>query len=178
MSMFAESPNSGMKITITEARLHPSAELGFTIAEICISLLLVVTLFVGLYAGIASGFTYTKALRENLRATQIMLERLEGIRLYNWSQLNSNSFLPGTFTESYYPQIDGTNANPGLVYTGSVSVASVSLFPPATYSPDMRLVTVRVGWLTSYGRSNVHVRQRSMSTYVGRNGMQNYIFNN
>jgi len=167
-----------MKINIAETPAPRRTEVGFTLAEVCISTLLVVTLFVGLYTGIASGFAYTRALRENLRATQVMLERLEGIRLYNWSQLNSNGFIPKAFTEYYYPDVAGTNGGSGVLYTGSVDIASVYLYPPASYSPDMRLVTVRVGWVSTSGKSNSIVRQRSMSTYVGRNGIQNYVFNN
>ena len=46
-----------MKITIAESRLPALAESAFTIAELSVSTLLVVTLFVGLYAGMSSGFT-------------------------------------------------------------------------------------------------------------------------
>jgi hypothetical protein len=42
----------------------------------------------------------------------------------------------------------------------------------------MRQVTVRLGWLSTFGRSNTIVKKRSMRTYVGRYGMQNYIYNN
>ncbi len=167
-----------MKITVDESRLPAAAESAFTIAELCISTLLVVTLFVGLYAGMSAGFAYTKTLRENLRATQVMLERLEGIRLYNWSQLNSNGFIPSTFTAYYYPSVDGTNGGSGVMYTGSVSISSVSLWPAASYGADMRQVTVRVGWLTTYGQDKAISHRRSMRTYVGRNGLQNYIYNN
>src|SRR6266508_4273052 len=59
--------------------------LAFAIAEVLVSVALMAIVFVSLYLGMSSGFAVTKLSRENLRATQIMLERLEGIRLYNWN---------------------------------------------------------------------------------------------
>lgn len=167
-----------MRIKIATLRIAALAERGYTIAELCVSTLLVVTVFVGLYAGISSGFAYTQALRENLRATQIMLERMEGIRLYNWSQINSNGFVPATFTAQYYPAIAGTGVSSGITYTGRLSITPVALNPAASYAGDMRLVTVSIGWLSSGRGSNKLVRTREMQTYVGRYGMQNYIYHN
>lgn len=164
-----------MKVWTAELRETTRGTHAYTIAELCISTMLVLTVSLGLYGGLGSGFAYTQALRENLRATQVMLERMEGIRLYSWSQLNSNGFVPTAFTAYYYPNAEGTNV--GVLYTGSVTISSVNLYPPASYSPDMRQITVRVGWLTGSGDSTI-VRRRSMRTYVGRNGMQNYIYHN
>lgn len=167
-----------MRIKIANFRFTALAERAYTLAEVSISTLLVATVFVGLYAGMSAGFAYTQALRENLRATQIMLERMEGIRLYNWSQLNSNGFVPATFTARYYPSIGGTNSSAGLTYTGRLSITPVSLTPAASYTGDMRLITVSIGWLSGNGGSNKLVRTREMQTYVGRYGMQNYIYSN
>ena len=171
-------PRHEMRIKIAELRVARLAERAYTIAELAVSTLLVATLFLSLYGGMSSGFSYTQGLRENLRATQVMLERTEGIRLYNWDQLNSNGFIPSTFTAYYQPAVGGTGVNAGVVYTGSLAVSSVSFDPPASYSTNMRMITVRIGWLSTFGRSNTIVRQRAMRTYVGRNGMQNYIYNN
>jgi hypothetical protein len=167
-----------MRIELAELGSVKRTERAYTIAEVAISVLLVATLFLSLYAGISAGVFYTQGLRENLRATQVMLERLEGIRLYNWDQVNSNGFLPSTFTAYYQPAIGGTGVNVGVVYTGAVTIAPVTLDPPASYSPNMRLVTVQLGWLSRSGRSNAIVHQRSMQTYVGRYGLQNYIYHN
>jgi len=167
-----------MRIQIAPLRLARLGERAYTLAEVAVATLLVATLFLSLYAGMAAGFAYTQALRENLRATQVLLERMEGIRLYNWEQLNSNGFIPQTFTAYYQPALGATGQNVGVLYTGSITISPVTLFPPASYSPDMRQVTVRVGWLSSMGRSNVIVRQRTMRTYVARQGLQNYIYNN
>lgn len=167
-----------MKIRIAEFRIAQLAERAYTLAEVSISTALILTVFTALYAGMTSGFAYTQVLRENLRATQIMLERMEGIRLYNWdTQLNSNSFLPSSFTAYYYPAV-GTGVNAGVCYTGTLAVASVSLSPNPSYASDMRLVTVTVKWVSRFGPDNNLVRTRRMRTYVARYGLQNYIYNN
>ncbi len=57
------------------------AEAAYTLAEVIMGAMMVTITFVSLYAGMSTGFAVTKAARENLRATQIMLERMEGIRL-------------------------------------------------------------------------------------------------
>ena len=86
--------------------------------------------------------------------------------------------MPETFTAYYQPAIGETGVNIGVVYTGAVRILPVVLDPSANYSPSMRLVRVDLGWVTHFGRSNAVVHRRSMQTYVGRYGLQNYIYNN
>jgi len=168
-----------MRIKIAALRTTRLAEHAYTLAEVSISAVLVLTVFTALYAGMSSGFAYTQVLRENLRATQIMLERMEGIRLYNWdTQLNSNNFLPINFSAYYYPAIAGTGVNSGVCYTGTMSVGPVSLYPTPSYVSDMRQILVTLKWVSRFGPSNTLVRTRRMRTYVARYGMQNYIYNN
>jgi hypothetical protein len=168
-----------MRIKIAKFRIARLAERAYTLAEVSISTALVLTVFTALYAGMSSGFAYTQVLRENLRATQIMLERMEGIRLYNWdTQLNSNNFLPSSFTAYYYPAIGGTGVNSGVCYTGTLAVSSVSMSPTPSYASDMRQITVTVQWVSRFGPNNSLVRTRKMRTFVSRYGMQNYIYNN
>jgi hypothetical protein len=45
--------------------------------------------------------------------------------------------------------------------------------PATTYSANMRLITVTLNWTNGNVR-----RTRSMSTYVSKNGVQNYVFYN
>src|SRR2546428_10587963 len=94
--------------------------------------------FTSLLGGISSSFSFTQVAREDLRATQIMLERMETVRLYNWSQINgSNGFvIPTTFTNAYYPPGLSTNAG-GIYYTGLLSILPANL-NGASYSNAMR----------------------------------------
>jgi len=123
----------------------------------------------GLYAGMTHTTFDVRLARENERATQIMVEKMELIRLYNWDQVNSNGFIPPTFIAPYYD--DGTTnyAGKGPMYTGTVAIAN---FPGAHagYSNDLRLVTLTLNWA-----SGATPRTRSLATYVGRYGIQNYL---
>ncbi len=133
-------------------------------------------MLVSLYGGMSSGFAVTQLARENLRATQIMLERMEGIRLYNWNQLVYSNMIPTSFTSYYYPL--ATNGESlGVPYKGSLTISKAELSPAASYTDDMRLITVSISWTNTYGVNKV-VRSRQMQTYVGRMGLQNYIYNN
>ena len=141
-----------------------------TIAEVVVSTAIVATLFVSLCGGMNMGFAVTRLGREDLRATQIMLERMETIRLYNWNQINgqNNFSIPTNFTTSYYPP-GLTNASAGITYTGTLAISSVDL--GASYNGAMRKVKVSLNW-----QSGHQMRSRSMSTLVGSNGIQNYVY--
>jgi len=148
----------------------------YTLAEVMISVLLVGTLTIALYAGFSQGFSVIQSARENLRATQIMVQRMESIRLYTWSQvLDTNNYLKPTFVEFYDP-LGRTNNTAGTRYYGAV----ISRMPTATdlppdYRTNMRTITVQLSW-TNYTRGKAIPSTRQMETRVSRNGMQNYIF--
>lgn len=145
-------------------------EAGITLIEAVVALAIFGISFVSLYGGMSMGFAVIGDARENLRATQVMVEKMETIRLYSWDQLNTPGFIPTTFTESYYP--DGNNdQNNGstLAYSGTLSIGNGP--GGVAYSGEMRRVTVTVSW-TSRGRTH----NRSMSTYVSHHGLQNYIY--
>ncbi len=155
------------------ARRNPLASvLAYTLAEVVICVALIVIVFVGLLGGMSTGFALTQGSRENLRATQIMLEYMEGIRLYNWNQLVYSNWVPSTFTSYYYP-LAVPGESQGIPYSGTVTVTTNPVLnPTAVYSPNMAAVTVGVSW-TNAGAGHT----RTMTTYVARNGLQNYIYN-
>jgi hypothetical protein len=122
-----------------------------------------------MFGGMSGTLMETRAGREELRATQIMVERMEGIRLFNWDQLNySNNLCPTTFTTSF----DTANPN-GLVYYGTMLITNASLSPAPSYSNSLRSITVSVDW-TNYGLAH----HRSMTTFQAQYGMENYVFSN
>ena len=142
----------------------------YTLVEVVFASAIIALLFVTVHLGIAFGFSVSRAERENLRATQVILERMEGIRLFTFDQLSDANLNPTSFTKSYYPPSLG-GQSPGITYTGTVTIASsITLDPPATYSDDMKKITVQLDW----NSSNVH-RTRSLTTYAARNGIQNYV---
>lgn len=157
----------------TAASLKRKRSYAFTLAEVMVAIGIIAFLFVSLFLGISYCFSVTQFERENLRATQIVLQRLEGIRLFNWQQLTNTTLNPTTFTARYFP---GTQTQPasGLTYTGTVTVAAATLNPSATYSGNIKKVTVTVQWTSA----NHLTRTRSISTYSARDGIQNYIYSN
>ena len=149
------------------------AGVAYTLVEVIVAVSLLSIIFVSLYGGMSSGFAVTRVSRENLRATQILLERMEGIRLFNWDQLVYSNWIPAHFTNWYYPLTNAAaNESPGIMYLGSMEVSrNPSLSPASSYSFKMCAVTATVRW-TSAGIP----RTRSITTYVARNGIQNYVF--
>ena len=139
---------------------------GFTFIEVCVSMGLALIVFMALYTCIYRGFDLTKQSRENLRGTQIVVEKLESIRLYNWNQLNYSNMIPASFTDYYTP----SNSNKGITYYGTVQIVPVTF--TTDYNTNVRSVTVTVLWTNKISIT------RTMTTYVSKDGAQNYIYNN
>jgi hypothetical protein len=163
-----------MKVTLCQRARRLQTSHGFTLVDAIFAMAVAGLMFVALYAGLGFGFRIIKMARENTRATQIMLEKMETIRLYTWTQINSNGFIPtNKFTVAYYAV---GNTNNSLMYTGQVSIADAVVSDraggTASYSGDMKKVTIQLDWCPM-GSTN---RTRSMSTYVTRNGMQSYVY--
>ena len=166
-----------MDIAPTNPQRRARARSAFTLAEVLVAVALVSVAFVSLYLGISTSFAVTQLSRENLRATQIMIERMEGIRLYNWNQLVYSNMIPSNFITHYYPAgMQGQSK--GIAYGGTINIGPAILDPAATYSDRMRAITVEVSWTNSNGETHKIVRRRSMTTYAARDGVQNYVINN
>ncbi len=167
-----------MQIKLNRNRGFYAVRSAFTIIEAIVAMAIVGFMVVALYSGITSGFFSVRFARENLRATQIMVEKMEVIRLCTWDQINSNGFIPVTFTAPYFPQDFTTNSymstlGEGLAYTGAISITPVTALElNGDYNDDMRKITVTVSWTTQNTP-----RTRQISTYVSRYGIQNYLFN-
>ena len=161
-----------MKTSASRTGKFRQSEGAYTISEVIIAVAVVAVMFISLYVGIAFGFSVTQFDRENLRATQILLERMEGIRLFTFDQLSDTTKNPVTFTNYYYPEAVGAQSK-GIEYIGTMQQVTPSLSPSATYASNMKAVTVTVQWT-----SGNLLRTRTMTTYAGKHGVQNYIFNN
>lgn len=138
----------------------------FTLAEMVVATGLFVFLFSALYLAMGQGMAVIQTARENLRATQIMQEAGEVLRLYSWSQVNGN-YVPAAFTNTFDP-LATTNAR-GTVYYGTITIQPAPI--TESYSNDLRLVTITVNW------TNKQVgHTRSLQTMVSQYGIQNYIY--
>ena len=151
-------------------------ERGYTFAEVLFATGILGFVAISLCVGFNAGFFTIQSTRENLRATQIMLQKLEAIRLFTWSQVgDTNNYLKSTFTEVYDP-LGATNNCGGPKYTGTVTASLPAAGEvPEAYRTNMRTLTVSVAW-TTYNGAKAIKHQREMQTRVARNGMQNYIW--
>jgi len=143
---------------------------GFTLVEVLVAGAILAIISMAYYGALASGFSLVQSTREDLRATQIMMQRIEAVRLCNWRQLRNF-----TFQEPYDP-LAAAAPSGGAMYYGLVSTnAASSISTSSSYQPNMRLVTVTLFWVDHNGpRPQTHFRQ--METQVARYGLQNYIW--
>jgi len=142
----------------------------FSLVEAMMSVCLLGIMFLSIFAGLSSGFSVVQTDRENLRATQILEEKMEVIRLFNWDQVaNLPGYIPTSFTEQLYPPAGTNGSGGGFYYTGTVTVTNAPI--SETYSNELRMVQVKLAW-TSGGLQH----QRQMITFVGQYGLQRYIY--
>jgi Tfp pilus assembly protein PilV len=161
---------------------------GFSIIENVIGMLVVGILVTALYGVISNGMRTEQWNREDLRATQLLIEKMDQLRVINWDQLADTNAVPRTFEARLNPEetpalrarvisiggaltnmvMNTTDGSKSLVYSGSILVTNA----PAgtTYSSEMKQVTVTLNWTSAAGLP----RTRSFTTFVARYGMQNY----
>ena len=146
-------------------------ECGQTLVEVMVAVGLLGFMLTALYGGFSSSFAVVRIARENLRATQVLEERMEVLRLVKWSDLLSPGFIPTNFTAPFFTsQPTNATAESGFFYTGTVTIASAPL-NSETYSNSMRMIQIGLTWT-----SGKIVRQRQMTSFVSQYGMQNYIY--
>ncbi len=146
------------------------ARAGYTIAEVLVAVMIVAIVAIACCGALSSGFCMVESSRQDLRATQILMQKLEAMRLCTWSQLTSFSF-----REPYDP-MGVTNGTAGVMYAGNVVVSQATNIPnTVSYFGDVRLVTVNLTW-TNSDSSRPIAHRRQMQTQVARNGLQNYIW--
>ena len=139
---------------------------GFSLLEVMFAVAIIGVLVMSLYAAIVNSISWIKICQENGRVTQILSDKLDTIRLYNWTQINSNSFVPRSFVVG----IDPFNTNSTPYYTGTISIVNAPSPLSAFYKTNLLQVTVTVDWV-----SGNRPQSRSMDTYVAKYGLQSYI---
>jgi prepilin-type N-terminal cleavage/methylation domain-containing protein len=154
-------------VKVTIQRLCVCRPAAFSLVEVLVSLAILGIVATALMAAFGSGFNIIKGTRLEQRATQILLEKAEVVRLFNWDQLTTPGVVPTTFTEPFFTI--GQMTNNSVQYSGSLLITNANL--ANGYDPDVRLVTIDLFWT-----NNTRVMKRSVSTYISRYGMQNYLF--
>lgn len=137
----------------------------FTLIEVMVGAGILAVSIVSLYGAFSFGFSTIKLSQEEVRADQILVQKLETLRIYDWSKM-TNGFVPTKFTVSF--STNGTER--GVTYEGSLSIAPFVATPAnESYSSNLRQVTASVAWL-----SGSVLRTRSMTTLVSQYGIQTY----
>ena len=158
-----------MRIFFTENQNSSFTQSAYTLAEVMVGIVIMSIMFLTLYLGFTLGFGVVQGSRENLRATQILQQQAEVIRLYTWEQVDpASGWIPTTSTWTFYPM--GGNGNQGITYTGTVNIAAAPM--TESYAADNKLVTFALTW-----KSGNIQRQRRISTLVSKYGLHNYIYN-
>jgi type II secretory pathway pseudopilin PulG len=144
---------------------------GVTLIEVVMATGIIAITGAGVISSINYGICVMRIARENQRATQVMLEKLEAIRLYNWTEVTNTGFIPGSFSAAYDPT-SATNRQ-GTVFYGTMAV-SVPAFIGTTpnYAASIRQFSVSLQWTNAGGMRHA----RTLSTYVAQNGVQNYVY--
>jgi hypothetical protein len=126
--------------------------LGITVAALC--------------GGFSFGFNSIKLSQEEVRADQILVQKLESLRIYDWTNVTSSSYIPTNFT-AYYST---SNAVHGITYNGTMTVTPfVPSVSAESYSNTLRQVTATLSWF-SEGMKHT----RTMRTLVSQRGIATY----
>jgi type II secretory pathway pseudopilin PulG len=141
---------------------------GTTLVDVIMAVAVIGIMSAGLVGSLTYGFFTMGLARENQRGTQILLETVETIRLYNWDQVNSNGFIPPTFTGVYDPQ--APSGQQGITYYGSITTGDANIGAPRV-ATNLLLMTITLNWTN---RDIPHARTNC--TLIARDGIQNYVF--
>jgi uncharacterized protein (TIGR02598 family) len=139
----------------------------FTLIETVVAFGILAIVLLSFYGALSLGFTTIRLSQENVRADQILVQKLETVRVYHWTQVFSASFIPQNF-QAPYAQANGTNV--GVTYNGMISITN---FPVSaaneSYADSLRQVTVTLNWV-----SGGLPHTRSITGLVSQYGIQTY----
>jgi len=137
----------------------------FTLIEVLVGVAILAVTTVSLYGAFSFGFSTIKLSQEEVRADQILVQKLETLRIYDWSNV-TNGYIPASFSTTF----STTGSETGVTYDGTVTVSPfVPTAANESYSNCLRQVTASVEW-----NSGGVLRTRSMTTLVSEYGIQNY----
>jgi prepilin-type N-terminal cleavage/methylation domain-containing protein len=143
---------------------------GFTLIEVVVSVAVMGVLLIGLYGGLTFGFRQIQVSREEERASQILAEKMELIRLFTWDQVvNQPGYIPTNFTASDSILNPTNTSSSSLIYSGTVTITNAPI--SEVYSNDLKMLVLNLAW-----QSRGLTHRRSMSTFVSRYGLQNYLY--
>ena len=160
-----------MKICFSKA-VSNRAKAGTSFLDTLMGTAIFGTMFVSVCTGVGAGLKSTEVSRQNARAAQILIGKLECLRVLNWPDLSAPGALATTFTAPY--EMDGATAKTlgmNVSSTNAFFQGKLSLKPSTTgesYSTNVLQVTAEVTW--SFASRNF---SRSVETLISAHGIQN-----
>jgi prepilin-type N-terminal cleavage/methylation domain-containing protein len=158
----------GRQIKTVKIRANSKSRKGYTLVETVVAAAILTVAVSGVMVCFGYGFLIMQHARENQRATQIMLEKVEIIRLYSWDQVNTPGFVPSTFTDVYDPK---SATAPGVTYQGTLAIRDAPI-SGVNYATNVKEFLITLNW-TTQGRVQ---HTRTLSTLVAKDGIQNYVY--
>jgi hypothetical protein len=125
--------------------------------------------FAALLTGMTTTVSMTEASRHETRASQILTEKLDTIRLYSWAQITTPGYIAPTFIATQFATNGIPGARPGIIYTGRVTIADAPI--SEAYKTRLKLVTIEVSWVSGHRPVS-----SQMSSFISEYGMQSYIY--
>jgi Tfp pilus assembly protein PilV len=141
----------------------------FTLAEAMVAIAAGAVLLTALYGAITYSYGAIKLAREDLRATQVLVEQMEKVRLTPYANL-------GNFTTNVPMANGGSGTYTISLTTGTPTMAQLT--PPGLSNPNVLYASsmLRITATATWTNNNIP-RVRTMQTYAARNGAQGYIAN-
>ena len=144
----------------------------FSMAETIVAVAVFAIMFASFFGGLSLSLSTVQSARETVRATQIMSEQMDTLRLKRWDQIDQLN------NTNYYPTFNLISSNvpnagsAGLTYRARVSVIPGNAFinNGESYRTNVKQVTIRLTWQS---RNLEH--KTEMTTFFSQNGMQTYI---
>ena len=151
-----------------------NAAAGFTLPEVLVGAFVLGIMSISLFCAFSTGLRIVQSGRENARATQILLQKMETVRLLTWDQTTNTTLAATDFTDWYDPTRTNTQSG-GVMYKGFFSITNSPSSLPAAYRDTVRLATVTIFWTNYLNTNTPIVHSRQMQTYIAHYGMQNYV---
>src|SRR5579871_1876217 len=117
----------------------------FTLVEVILAATIIGIAAAGLMGCFTGSFFIMRMARENQRATQVLMERAEALRVFTWTQMTNGS-LSSSFTDYFDPSYTNYGGYEGVTYHGTITTNS----PPfsTSYNNNLLQINLSVTWTT------------------------------
>ncbi len=151
------------------------AERGYACSEV-VAAMAILVLAVALFGLFAPGLGIIRCAGQNLRASQILMQKAEGLSLFPDRQARElNRHSQPLFVEPH-DSPTGASQCSDVLYAGYVSTPVLTAGSPASIPHShMRPVTLTLQW-TNYVGAKPVVTKREVQARLARNGMPKYIW--